>query len=484
MGRAAAMLRSPRMSLALGLLLLAACLVLLNVIAARRPLRGDWTRGRVHALSPRTIATLRELPRPVTATLLMVPPERDAESTYPEVCEVLERSRRHTRLLRVERVDVDADPARAEVLARRFGIRPPDLRLGVVVLASGSRVKHVRVPALARYAEGRLVALSVEATLLAALRAVLRDDPPVVCFTSGHGEAALDAFDEGGYALFADEVRREGYRVRGLAPDGLASDVSGCALIVVGGPTRPFAQLELDALDRAAQRGAALLLLLGPILDRRVTRYGRTGLEDFVARWGIELPSNVVVDPHALPGEQRFLTWGTRDGYGAHPVARSVAGELTIWRLAREVRLAAKPPHGAHATALVRSSASGWGETDLASLRGEQPLRFDAAADARGPATVAAAAWSQRTRLVVLGSERGVLNRHIEDDRAGRALVLAALGWLLGEEAAAGPPARRPEHLRLRLDDAQLSRVFLLCVVALPAVALCLGLIVWRRRRR
>ena len=42
---------------------------------------------------------------------------------------------------------------------------------------------------------------------------------------------------------------------------------------------------------------------------------------------------------------------------------------------------------------------------------------------------------------------------------------------------------RTPEHLRLSLDDGQLTRVFLLSVIALPFCILLLGAGVWWVRR-
>ena len=234
------------------------------------------------------------------------------------------------------------------------------------------------------------------------------------------------------------------------------------------------------------------MLLLGPVLDRKATRYAHLGLERLLTEWGIQVLDNVVVDPVSVSGEQPLMTWATRDGYvGDHPIARAMNGRITIWPLVREVRVVASGAlrfRGVSSVTLVQTSDEGWGETDLTSLHGERPLRMDPSVDTRGPVSVAVAATAAAgARIVVFGTERGVINRRMASlvvRDHNRDLFLAALGWLDGssERVAVGPKVS--EQLRLTLDPGQLTRVFLISVVALPSVSLLVGLLVWWRRRR
>ena len=438
-------------SLAIGLSLLVGIAALVNAISARHYHRGDWTPGAVFSLSGQTVAVLRALTRPVRFTVFMVPPDRYTESVYHEVRELLRRLRSHTARLSVELIDIDADPARAEALARQFAVDERDLRQGVVVVSSGARSKYVPARAMADVRAGRLVAFSGEGELLSAMLSVTEDDPVVVCFSTGHGEAPTDGYDDAGYGRIVDEVRRDNYRVQVVDPRQLEAGLDACRVLVIGGPRRTFAAPEVDALERYVKRGGRVLLLLGPLLDRRLSGYRSIGLERWLARWGIALPKNVVVDRLALPGEQPLLAWGTRDGYGDHAIVRPLSGKLTIWRLAREVRAATSPSRvreGLRVTPLVRTSAAGWAEHELDSLKGEQPLRFDAAVDARGPVAVAAAVRWRAARLVVIGSERGLLNRRLDGRDHSRELFLGAIGWLAGQDGKVALGPKRPEHVR------------------------------------
>jgi len=481
-----------RGGLALGLALLALNLVLANLLAARHPLRADWTRARVFSLSPRTVAVLEGLRRPVDVTVFMVPPERYQDSLYHEARELLRRFTVASPQVRVEQVDVDADRSRAELLAQQHTITAADLKDGVIVVASGGRSKYVTSGELAEYSitpEGRkLTAFRGEEALLRALLAVTAGEPPTVCFVQGHGEAAIDSYADPGFGRIADEVKRDGYRVRAAGTAELEAGLQGCAVTVLGGPTRGFSPVEVDALDRALRRRGRLLVLLGPVLDRRVTRHARVGLEEWLAGWGARPMENLVLDPLAVPGEQPLLTWASREAAAGHPIGRALAGRITVWPLTREVRPQPRAREGLQVTALISSSAAGWGEVDLGSLRGERQLRLDPQVDTPGPVPVAVAVAWRESRLVVLGSERGVLNQRLAGPQRDhdRELFLAALGWL-APLAAAAPAAvgpKTPEHIRLLLDERQLSRVYLLTVVALPLLSLAAGLLVWWRRRR
>ena len=63
---------APRVSAALAVLIA----VMVNIIAGRHFARGDWTRAQLYALSDKTIAILRELPRPGGGDDLRVPEAR------------------------------------------------------------------------------------------------------------------------------------------------------------------------------------------------------------------------------------------------------------------------------------------------------------------------------------------------------------------------------------------------------------------------
>ena len=113
-------------------ILIGAIAVMVNVLAGRHFARGDWTRESLYDLSPRTVAVLRALPRPVEATIFLYA-NRDSDKARS----VAERTRAITGLLReltqrftrygggrfhAVEVDPDRDPQRVEGAMIVYGI--------------------------------------------------------------------------------------------------------------------------------------------------------------------------------------------------------------------------------------------------------------------------------------------------------------------------------------------------------------------------
>jgi hypothetical protein len=235
--------------------------------------------------------------------------------------------------------------------------------------------------------------------------------------------------------------------------------------------------------------------MVGPVFNRDASGFAHVGIEGLAARWGVRLGDNLVVDPpHASEVEGPSVWAAGPDNYAPHPVTSRLAGRVTTWPRTREVRPAAAAPArpSLDARPLVHSSADGWGETDMATIRGEADLAFDPARDQRGPVNVAAAVQAPATggspgaRLVFLGSGRLVMNvrlagvtlRDYDSD-----LVLSSLAWLTDREQRIGIAPKIPARIAVTLDERQVSWAFRLFVVGVPLACLGVAAVVWRRRR-
>ena len=203
--------------------------------------------------------------------------------------------------------------------------------------------------------------------------------------------------------------------------------------------------------------------------------------------------------------------YGGTGGPAGSPTVAAVltrlAGHATIWPRARQVQVlpAEAAPAGAAAVRgrdLVRSSDGGWGETDMATIRGDADLVFDAGRDVKGPVSVAAAVAapaaasatpgadetrrSPETRLVVLGTGRLIMNYRLAGSLVrdyDRDFMLSVLAWLADREDRSGVAPKIPTEMRLTLEEGAVAHAFQLFVIALPAVCLGLAGIVWYRRR-
>jgi ABC-2 type transport system permease protein len=468
--------------------LLAFILLGANLLSARHYLRGDWTRSHTFALSEKTNKTLRSLARDVDVIVFMLPTGQDKNDLYGDVHELLERARRLTPRLHVQYVDPDRERERLRIVGKKYGVSGDDLVDGVIVVAAGEQSKFITRSDLgdfdfAAVEAGRpppLKAWKGEQALLSALYAVTDERAPAVCFVGGDGEPAIEGGGSDDYSDFAEELRRDHEAPRAISLDrGVPSD---CDAVVLAGPSSPLAPPDAVELDRYLEHGGRLLALIGPTFDPKVTRFVSVGVEDLLRRWGAALADNVAVDEPRLRGSA--VAFAVTEGYADHPITRRLSGEKTLWSDARAVHPAAK--NGIEARPLVSTSESGWGETDLGIFRAEAELAFDPGRDEKGPVTLAVAAertagTGKGARLVVFGSSEIASNRSFVYNHD---LMMSALHWLEHREDKIAIGPRPAERARLVLDDAELERVFLVCVVGLPLfVVVAGGLVFWRRRR-
>ncbi len=483
---------SPGRRAAAELALLILIVIGIDYLSARHWLRGDWTRGRTFALSDKTNELIGTLKRDVDVLVFMAPNGTYANDLYGDVHELLERARRLSAHLHVEYVDIDREPERAKTVAKKYGIFEDDMRDGVIVVAAGTQSKFIARNDLGDYdyaaaaqsgGPAPLKQWKGEQALDSAILAVTDEKAPNVCFISGHGEPAIDGFQPGDYGDFAAELKRDHQAPRAITLDrGVPAD---CDATVLAGPEQPLPKPDVYELAQLLERGGRLLVLLGPTFDDRVTRFVDVGVEDLLDRWGASVRNDVVVDEPRLRGSS--VAFAVTEGYSDHPITRHLQHHQTVWSDVRQVEPAPKP--GVDASAIIHTSDDGWGETNLGIFRAEAELRYDPGVDVKGPLAIAVAAertdgTGKGARLVVLGSSDIAANRVIVG--FNRELLLSSLAWLEARGtnravAAIGP--RTPEQLRLSLDDSQLRRIFWLCVLGLPLLALLIGAgIYWIRR--
>jgi ABC-2 type transport system permease protein len=488
-------------------ILIAAIAGMTVYLSGRFYARGDWTRGSLYDLSPRTTAVLRALPRPVEATIFLYA-DRDSEKARA----VAERTRAITGFVRelaqrftryaggrfsAVEVDPDRDRQRAEGAMQRYGIGPTEMQQGVVVFTSAERSKVVTwddlvEPELDLDGEPgpALHAWRGEAAFLAAVLTVTSDDPVRVCFSSGHGEPDIESLQDGGYATFADDLRRDGDEVRALPRLGDAAAV-GCRVVVVAEPAQALSPVELAALRAFVDGGGRLLVMLGPVFARDGAAFAHVGLEELAAGFGVRLGDNLVVDPARASDVEGPSVWAAGpQSYRRHPLTTRFGGRLTYWPRTREVAPLDAPRADLAVTTLVVTSPEGWAETDLATIRGEADLTFDAARDRKGPISAAVAVergGARPTRLVFLGTGRLIMNYRL----AGLMLrdydadfVASAVAWLSDRDARVGVGPKLVGRTAPGLTAAEVEWAFRLFVVALPLCVLLAGGVTWARRRR
>ena len=432
-------------------------LVLLNFMAARHHKRFDLTAEREFSLSPQTLQVLKGLQEPVGVTAFMTP----GYYARQQVEDLLKEYTYHTGKLRLEIIDPEQQPS----LARQFNVT----RDGTVIFQVGDRQQE---------AQG-----FDEQAFTSALVKVTRDQAKTIYFLTGHRERDPEDTSQLGYQQIAEALRRDNYRVETLNLAVTATVPADAAVLVIAAPGVAPAPEELEAIGAYVDQGGSLLVLGDPETE--------VSLDDLLARWGLALRQDIVVDP--LSSFLGDVGTPVVSRFPYHDITKDLGGLTTLFPAARSVERKEPAPEGVQVNPLVSTSSQSWGETDLES----QQVRLDEGHDTPGPLDLAVAATlelsepteegeARRARLVLFGDADLVSNDVLFSVRGnlGNAdLFLNAASWLAEEEALISIRPNPPTPRMIFLTPPQVRVVMYTSLIFLPGLVVVVGAWVWWKRR-
>jgi ABC-type uncharacterized transport system involved in gliding motility auxiliary subunit len=438
-------------------LLFVAILAILNFIVARHPLRFDLSASGAFTLSPQTIKLVKGLEKEVRF-LAFFPEGGDKTQAARELFEAY---RFQSRKVSYEVIDPDKHPQ----MARQYNITQYE----TVVLESGKRTVTAKEP--------------TESGLTAALIQIGRDSQKTVYFVEGHGEHLIGDDDRGGYSAMKQAMEGQGFAVKPLLllGGGVPADA---AVVVVGGPRRPFAPEERDALSALLQRGGRLFALIDPSTEAR--------LDALLLEWGVTLSDDLVVDPTSgLGGTIPIVVPGS---YPPHAITRPLFDLATFYPAARSVAPATVA--GLRFDPIIQTGKNSWRTTQT-----EGEIVLDPERDQPGPVTLGAAIQKRSpqkegespeaepastdggARLVVIGDSDFATNAVAQSAGNGD-LFQNVVSWLADEGDLVSIRSQEAKTSTLLLSMQQGITLFIGSVLLFPLAILVWGITVWRRRRR
>ena len=474
--------------LAQGLLLLT-LLIGLNYLANNNPLRFDLSRHARHSLSPETRSYLRDLPAPVKIIVTLTDSDdddviahayRDVRTLlrdYVEAAAANERGR-----IEVEFIDV----YRNRAAALRHNVSEPN----TILVVSGNKPRVIRLQDIYEIKDGEKTGFKGEQAFTAAILDVTRAQKQQILFLAGHGE--MDPSDPDparGLSLLNAELRLRNFEV-GVADLSNPADrdrASAAALLIIASPQGRFSPDEQEFLRRHLTNSAGrVLAFLNPAFPH--------GLDDLLFDWGVLADDVVILDPSAegrSDSGDLILYPTTSD----HPVIKFLASNKIAVRFGPSRSVRPDPGRSLDPALstlpLLATSMNAWGER---AYRDRGVPTFDPNTDLPPPLAVGTAAervtpkgklpFSVRSgRLVVFGGGEWAANARLTAG-GNAALAFATINWLVDRDVQVNLPPRSIEKFQLSLTTAQLGRLRLTLLFALPAITALLGLLVYYSRRR
>lgn len=359
-----------------------------------------------------------------------------------------------------------------------------------------------------------------------------------VGYLTGHGEK--DLYDERNGAARFSSLVQDTYELKELNLSK-ADIPAGITTLVINGPKEKLSELELYRIDQFLMRGGSVLALLDPYLEiGSQGGYGaptyvpvKTGLEALMAKYGVKLASNYVLDAECYVARQQGMgdtplyyvpLIGKKGLAKDHEVTRNLsnvlflkAGEVTASVPAAGTAAAAGAAPERTAVTLVSSSPDSWvvsGNINLMPFAMAEPAKdqratyplvvlvegrfesgFDAApAQAETGGTGGAlnaetrlARSVQRGKLIVAGtSELAGPSLLDENGRQPTALFIRnALDYLTGNQELNDMRTKGLSADSLaKTSPALRAAIKTIDMYGLPLIVAAAGLYAWRRRVR
>jgi ABC-type uncharacterized transport system involved in gliding motility auxiliary subunit len=428
-------------------------LVVVNFFVYQNPGKPlDFTEDKQNSLSPETLDTLKALPTPILATAFYTTQiSSDAAQKLLENYKNLSNGK-----FDFSFVDPDQNP----LAARQAGITGD----GKIYLQMGE--------------QHEIVASASEQEITSAMIRLMNPGERMIYFLTGHGERDILTSSDSAYTDAKAALEAKNYTVQSLnliAENKIPENIS---VIVIAGPTQPITTAEKSLLETYVSNGGALIVLEEPA---PLTQYDSANdlLASYLsAQWGIQSDLDIVIDTNSTQP-----LYAVAASYGNQPITQKLQGMVSFFPVARSLSFSSDLTN--QPTALVKTIASSWGETDFASMQANGQVAYDPGVDIPGPLTLAASVEDTSTdsHVVVFGDSDFASNLFFSQYANGD-LFLNAIDWAAGQEQLIN--LNSPTAITRTL---VLPSSFWLLVIAisflclLPGLVILVGVTSWLRRR-
>jgi hypothetical protein len=476
-------------------LLVVAVAGMLNYLGARFVYRFHWSAQTQTTLAPRSLAVLHTLTNHVDVTLYY---DR-SDDFYPDIVSLLKEYSTANKNIVVRTVDYLRDAGAAEAVMKKYGQHfPPSADTNLVIFDCGGHVQVVTGDKILNYQtkfhgvqeqpgnaglrqlefERKIESFNGEQLFTSSLLAVANAVPLKAYYLRGHKEISLTDADSFGFQKFAqDVVLQNSIELSYLDAVGGSGVPADCNLLIIGAPSVPYGEEDLQQISRYLREGGHLLVMLAANSQGHPT-----GLEDLLRRfWNVDVKDDVVQDFTRTTTSQGYDV--VVDQYGRHPLVnglRQVQLELIQPRPVLKIPASSQAASAPEVDELFGTTPAG----KLVYNAAEPPHAYALACAVEQKPVTGVATPRGNTRIVVVGDATFLANGLI--DRGGnRDFLDAALNWLCDRTLLVEGVGPRPvTDFRLHITRHQQRQLSWLLLAALPGGVLGLGCLVWLVRRK
>ena len=442
-----------------------------------------YLSSQAQQLSSHTLNMIRSITNRISVTVYF--DTQDEGNFYPTIKALLDEYHSANPNIAVRTVDYVHDPGEAEKVKEQYKLgaaKDKDLVIfdnhGRVKTVNGDSLTQVRLEEVPNATEREFrrkpIASNGEMIFTAMLLAVENPKPLKAYFLQGDGEPLLSDSGDQGYLKFGAVLGENYIATEPLNLLGQNAVPDDCNLLVIAGPRTALNETELQKIDQYLAQGGRLFMLFNYL-----SRNQPTGLEPILARWGVAVLGDAVLEPKNTRSGSDVII----NTFNNHPIVNPLTGlavQLVLPRPVGAINAQNPPADAPKVDELLASSPQSTLMGEIAAAPRSYPLAV-AVEQKVVPGVISTRGI---TRMVVAGDSTFLDNQMI-DSGANRDFAGYAVNWLLDRpQLLEGIGPRPVTEFRLTMTRDQQKAVRWLLLGALPGMVLLFGWLVWLVRRK
>jgi len=464
----------------------AAIIAMGNYLSIRHFIRYNVTGTQQDKLTPATLQVLQSLTNDVRVIIYFDP----EHPLYPYVKSMLEEYSAANRFVKVETVNYRSEPTKALQVLTEY--RLPQDSKDLIIFAANGKMDYVAQGELSdldmddllkgKTKEVKRKAFKGELYFTSKILTVSHNKPSTAYYLVRHGEHEPEAEGAFGYKKFIELLNFNNVKVNVLDLIKRTDIPSDCDLLIIAGPEREIDSKELEKVDHYLSQGGRLFFL--------ANSNTKPGPEQLLAKWGVDLGNNLVLDAQNTSEGQLILF----DNYGNHPIVQPLSKNKLVIYQSPSRSVTAFPGSNTQADSAEVTDLFSTGQGGVAYTDFRNGVPYASLKDRRGviPVAVAVKKGGLRTvrlerattRLVVCGDSY-LLDNSMMQNPGNEEFARQACNWLLGRTImvdSIGP--RSFTEYTIIITDSQMVILRWVLLGAFPGVVFGFGLLVfWRRQR-
>ncbi len=479
------------------LFLIIVMFIMINYISARQYRRFDLTKTNIFTISGETKRIITKIKYPLKITVFMSSANIEL---YEQIKELLLSYQAENSLITVEYINPVKDYEKTQFFGKKYNLQTAD----AIVFDYDGAVKFINYQDIVEIeyiygSQPKIKSFKGEHYFSNTILSLIEKKQTVVYFTTGHGELKLtpsnksDGYDAMSYAK-QNILEKKNFLIKELQILTIDSIPSDCAILGIINPQLDFTDKEIFILNEYKNSGGKIFICLEPSLGK--TEYPLPNVLKFIEQFGIFFHNHLIIDSknvYKLFGDACFAAFN----YSSNPMV-SILKENNIPTLFNTAAyLSAKKSDTYISEQLISSSDNAIVVKDISNINSLENkdagiafqkliiayhIKQKSTHNINNDSTNTSAA---KYFEAVIFSDADFFNDLFILQKTGNSsLFLNIFNYLSDKKDLISLPPKTPEKMELTLASADLSRIFIIIIVAMPLSAIIAGIGVWRRRKK